>query len=84
MFLHSQGLTCNARCIQYMPDLQKLVQKLVEKVTKGHEVVVGQQGEDPIGKSRVVSSGLGVVAWHLEKKKRKRMQKRKRKSKSSQ
>ena len=35
-------------------------------VTKGHEVVVGDEVEDPIRQSRVISGGLGEVARHQE------------------
>ena len=36
------------------------------RVTKGHEVVVGDEVEDPIRQSRVIAGGLGEVARHQE------------------
>ena len=46
--------------------------------------MVGKKGEDPKGKSEVVSSGLGVVAWHLGERKRKREKQKKRKKERNQ
>ena len=40
--------------------------KIFKGVTKGHEVVVGDEVEDPIRQSRVISGGLGEVARHHE------------------